>query len=57
MIARNFAGEKRVVFADLSHALDLTDPNLTFDGMHLNPPGNRTIADALAPYVEAVATK
>ena len=57
MIARIFGSEKRVVFADLSHALDLNDPNITFDGMHLNPPGNRTIADALMPYVEAVATK
>ena len=57
MIARVFGGEKRVAFADLSHALDLTNPEFTFDGMHLNPPGNRIIAGALAPYVEAVAAK
>ena len=57
MISRVFGGEKRVVFADLSRAIDLTDPNITFDGMHLNPPGNRIIADALTPFVEAVSTK
>lgn len=57
MIARVFGGERRVVFADLSGAVDLTDPEFTFDGMHLNPLGNRAIAEALAPYVEAVTAK
>ena len=36
-MARNFGGDRRVVWADLSDLLDLQNIEMTFDGMHLNP--------------------
>ena len=53
MLARVFAGEPRVVAADLSQLLDLTDVEVTFDAMHLKPNANAAIAAAL---VEPVLT-
>lgn len=54
MVARAFGGDRRVVYADLSNLLDLQDTTVTFDGMHLKPAANGTIADALVePIVRA----
>ena len=47
MVMTTFAGDRRVVYADLSNLLDMQDTTLTFDGMHLNPGGNGKVADAL----------
>lgn len=56
MIARAFANEPRVVWADLSQLIDLTNPDLTFDGMHLSPGANATVAAALVePVLKAAA--
>jgi hypothetical protein len=41
----------RVAHADLGWALDVRDPALAFDGMHLTAPGNAVIADRLAEPV------
>jgi lysophospholipase L1-like esterase len=37
-----------VRYVDLSAAVDLSDPEMSFDGMHLNPKGNEVVAGALA---------
>ncbi len=55
MVQTTFAGDRRVVYADLSDLLDLQDTTVTFDGMHLNPGGNGKVADALVePILKAV---
>jgi hypothetical protein len=53
MIARVFGGDRRVVWTDLSQLLDLNNVDVTFDGMHLKPNANATVAAAL---VEPVLT-
>ena len=55
MVRRNFAGDGGVVWADLSNAVDLTTPNVTFDAMHLNPQSNAAVAAGLVePIVSAL---
>lgn len=55
MVRRVFAGERRVTYVALSDLLDLQNGDVTFDGMHLNPGGNGTVADALVePVLKAV---
>ncbi|HYE93790.1 MAG TPA: GDSL-type esterase/lipase family protein [Terriglobales bacterium] len=54
MLAAQYGAEARVRYVDLGRALDLRDPALAFDGMHLTPEGNRRIAEALAPAVAAL---
>lgn len=57
MIARVFGGEPRIVWADFSQLIDLTNTELTFDGMHLTPGGNAALATALVePVVQAAAS-
>lgn len=51
MVQRQFAGNSRVRYVDLTGAIDLTDTAHAFDGMHLNAGGNAIIARALAPSV------
>lgn len=41
-----FAGDRGVVYLDLGRAVDLRDPALAYDGMHLTLAGNRVIAQA-----------
>ena len=41
-----------VQILDLSSAIDLTDRDLSFDGMHLGLDGNRKLAQLMAPAVE-----
>ena len=55
LMSRAFGGDTRVRWADLSTVLDLRDPKLTFDGMHLNPEANATVANALVDPVVSVA--
>lgn len=57
MIGRVFGAESRVVRADVSQTVDLANPAVTFDAMHLTADSNRRIAEALAPHVAAVAPK
>lgn len=58
MMQRNFSGNPRVAWADLSQTINLEDPNQTFDAMHLSPGANATVAGALvAPVVAATASK
>ena len=56
MLARHFGAERRVVIADFFELIDLENPEITFDAMHLKPEGNRIVAAALVePIVKAVA--
>jgi hypothetical protein len=55
MIERRFGGNPRVRYVDLGSAVDLSNPALTFDGMHLNSTGNQMIADALVEPVVRMA--
>jgi GDSL-like lipase/acylhydrolase family protein len=56
MLARNFGADTRVILADLFELIDLENPELTFDAMHLSPKGNRLVADALVePILKAAA--
>lgn len=51
MVTREFGGEARVVWADFSRLLDLTNIDVTFDGMHLKPNANAAVAAALVEPV------
>lgn len=53
-LQQKFGDEPRLTFADLGHAVDLKDPALCWDGMHLTPAGNRRLADALVPHVRPI---
>jgi hypothetical protein len=55
MIERVFGREPRVLFADFSTRVNLSDPSVTFDAMHLSPLANATVASALVEYVLKVA--
>lgn len=55
MIARTFGTDRRVAWVDLSTRIDLADPNVTFDAMHLNPQANAVVAAALVEPVIAAA--
>ena len=47
MLQAVYGGDDRVRHVDLGGVVDLADRRLAFDGMHLTPPGNARIADAL----------
>jgi lysophospholipase L1-like esterase len=51
MLRARYARDPRVAHVDLGWAIDLRDPALAFDGMHLTPRGNAVIADRLLPPV------
>ena len=51
MISARFGSEPRVQYLDLGRAVDLQDPSLCWDGMHLSEEGNRRIAAALSQPV------
>lgn len=51
MVKRVFGGDNAVTWADLSALVDLHDPDVTFDAMHLSPPANAAVAAALVDYV------
>lgn len=47
LLQSRFAAEPRVRYVNLGSAVDLRDPSLCWDGMHLTEEGNRRIAAAL----------
>jgi hypothetical protein len=50
-IAAAFGGDAGVGYVDLGRAIDLRDPAMAYDGMHLTHTGNRAIAGAFLPAV------
>lgn len=57
MLQRKFGADTGVSYIDLGNVVDLTDPSKSFDGMHLTPPGNTLVADALIEPVAALVMK
>ena len=55
MLRRRFAGDRRVRYLDLGDLVDLSDPERSFDRMHLTAPGNAIVATALVEPVRAMA--
>ena len=54
MIARNFGNDRDVLYVNLGERIDLSDPELSFDRMHLTAAGNARIAAALVQPVLAL---
>jgi hypothetical protein len=48
MLSRKFATDAGVTYVDMSDAVDLSNPALCYDGMHLTVSGNAQVASALA---------
>jgi len=57
MVARMFGGDPRVGYVDFGNAVDLGDPALSFDRMHLTAEGNRRIAEQLVAPVADMAAR
>jgi hypothetical protein len=56
MMARFFADNPRVRYFGLGTTLDLDDPAISFDEMHLTPQGNERVAEALvAPILDILS--
>jgi lysophospholipase L1-like esterase len=51
MLTRKFTDDARVRYVNLGRLLDLRDPKIAYDGLHLVPFGNMRVADALLPVV------
>lgn len=54
-VQAKFGADSGVRFLDLSRAIDLTDPQMSFDRMHLGPHGNLRLAQLMAPAVTELA--
>lgn len=54
MLQRHFGANPNLRYVNLGKSLDLTDPALCYDGMHLTGAGNARIADALLEPVSEV---
>ena len=54
LLRSRFAADPRVRYVNLGWAVDLRDPSLCWDGMHLTTEGNRRIAAALQDPVREV---
>jgi hypothetical protein len=55
MLVQRFAGDARVRYVDLGNLIDLADPALSYDRMHLTPSGNERLAEAFVPPVLEMA--
>jgi len=50
-LEREFGGDSRVRYVNLGRTVNLRDPQLAYDGLHLTAAGNQQLAAALAPAV------
>ncbi len=57
MVGRRFGGDRHVKYVNLGDLVDVGDPELSFDRMHLTYEGNQRIAAALVEPVAAVAAQ
>jgi hypothetical protein len=57
MLSRRFGGDPRVGYVNLGDSVDLMDPALSFDRMHLTAPGNDRVAAGLVAPVLAMASQ
>lgn len=51
MLKVRYGQEKRVHYINMGPAVDLADPELCYDGLHLTAAGNRQLAEHLAPEI------
>lgn len=51
VLANVYRGDRRVHYVNAGRAVDLHDPTLCYDGMHLTAAGNRRVAAFLAPRI------
>jgi hypothetical protein len=56
-LARKFGGAQDVKYVDLGEVVDLEDPHLSFDHMHLRAEGNTRVAAAFVPAVMDMAAR
>lgn len=56
-LARRFGGAQDVKYVDLGEVVDLEDPHLSFDHMHLRAEGNTRVAAAFVPAVIDMAAR
>ena len=54
-LRRDFGGDSAVRYVNLGRLVDLHDPRLAYDGIHLTATGNQRVAAALVPVVLEVA--
>jgi hypothetical protein len=58
MLQRRFANDPRVRYLNLGPSVDLEDPALSFDHMHLTPAGNARLAgDLVQPVLDMAARR
>jgi hypothetical protein len=57
MLERRFGGDARVGYVNLGPEVDLADPALSYDHMHLTTAGNARIADRLVEPVREMAAQ
>jgi hypothetical protein len=57
MLHRRFGTDSRVQYVDLGDTVDLSDPERSFDRMHLTAAGNAIVAAALVEPVKAMAAQ
>jgi hypothetical protein len=57
MLARRFGGDPRVAYLNLGSVVEVSDPALSFDRMHLTAAGNATLAGALVAPVMTLARR
>jgi hypothetical protein len=55
MLAHRYASDPGVHYLDLGPAVDMSDPAMAWDSMHLTKAGNRLIAEGLLPMIKTVA--
>ena len=53
-VRARYGGDRRVALFDAGSTVDVSEPSLSFDRMHLTAPGNRRVAAALAPAALAL---
>ena len=51
MLQARYGRETRVHYINMGPAVDLADPQLCYDGLHLTAAGNRQLAEHLAPEI------
>jgi hypothetical protein len=56
-LRRRFAADRRLAYFNAGTVVDLTDPALSFDQMHLTALGNERVASALVGPVRGLLTK
>ena len=57
MLSRRFANDPRVLYLNLGETVEVSDPLLSFDRMHLTAAGNVKLADALVTPVLTMAAR